>query len=203
MIDEESNRRADEFEGNKTTNRQAMVNRLMTKKVHEMFVEEIYLLGRQAGMVEVFEHSATLSTEIQAPNSSVTASLTCVEDQIQQFDDLYRLTFYKSYVSHQKDIIPQQVQQLNEEEEEKIQILDETKEICDTQPVPMQTEECQVYINLGDEDSNKNAEVDLLQKCVSSKTLDSINDRCPSVQILSHEKESPEQLIIYNETNED
>jgi hypothetical protein len=41
-----------------------MVNRLMTKKVHEMFVEEIYLLGRQAGMVEVFEHSATLSTEI-------------------------------------------------------------------------------------------------------------------------------------------
>jgi hypothetical protein len=71
----------------------------------------------------------------------MTASSTCAEDHIQRFEDFHRLTFYKSYVSHQKDIALSQVQQLNDEEEEKIQVLDETKEICDTQPVPMQTEE--------------------------------------------------------------
>jgi len=50
----------------------------------------------------------------------VTASSTCAEDHIQRFEDFHRLTFYKSYVSHQKDIAPSQVQQLNDEEEEKI-----------------------------------------------------------------------------------
>jgi len=41
----------------------------------------------------------------------------------------------------------------------------------------------------------------MIDRDSSKKSLaESINDRCPSIQILSHEKESPEEKIVYSET---
>ena len=80
----------------------------------------------------------------------------------------------------------------------------ETKHECEAKPVPIQTEEIQqLDMNL-EEVKHKSTEIGVIKNSSSQKSLvESINDRCPSIQILSHEKESPEEKIVYNETMED
>ena len=71
----------------------------------------------------------------------------------------------------------------------------ETKHECEAKPEPLQTEEIQLDMNL-EEVKHKSTEKGVIKNSSSQKSLvESINDRCPSIQILSHEKESPEEKI--------
>ncbi len=110
IIDETQRRGA---ENSQVPPRQVMVNRIMTKKQHEMFVEEIQLLAKQAGLIDKIPSG-------KSNKETKPEVLQCLEEQVQRFEDSHRLAFYKAYVSQEKDTIYKNIHQVNDEEEEKI-----------------------------------------------------------------------------------